>query len=125
MPKLPRSLTRQERHKRIKDVERIVAAGQRSKQTSSFTIQTLNEFRDGAIGQFLAYPGRCRLPKMTRDLKEDELRILAFYDASIGILNRMGVLDPKKLATALPYVYTHVQEVIEDQAVRYDMTKQR
>jgi hypothetical protein len=125
MKSIPRSLTRKERHQRIKTVEQLRAAGERSKRTSRFDLQTLNEYRDSAIGYFISYPQRCRLPKMTRDLNTDETRQLAFYDAAIAILNRMGALDVSKLATVMPFVYTEVQEVIEDQAVRYDMTKQR
>ena len=125
MKTIPRSQTRKERHQKARATELSRADAERSTRISQFDLKTLNEYRESVMRFFISYPVRCRLPKMKRDLNADETRAMAYYDASISIMNRMGALDPKKLATVLPAPYTEVQEVIEDQAVRYDMVKQK
>ena len=79
------------------------------------TLTDLTLIHDNAVGNFVALPGRCRLPGMIRDLNDDEKRTLSYFLACASHLNRCGVGDPKLIEELLPRPYTAVQEVLEDE----------
>jgi hypothetical protein len=74
------------------------------------TISDLRQVRDGAIRKFIHIPTRCRMAGMLHDLNDDEKRVLAFVDATLTMLSRLGV---DVSAVQGPAVHTVVQEVIE------------
>ena len=74
------------------------------------TIADLRQVRDGAIRKFINIPTRCRMSGMIKDLDDDEKRVLAFVDATLTMLSRLGV-DVSQVKG--PSVTTIVQEVIE------------
>ena len=89
-----------------------------------FTLQDLTMLRDRAIRLFGDYSGRCRLPGMTRDLTEDERRMMAFYEASAIHLSQFDA-GPVNIIDFLPAPYTAVNEVVEDGVAVYNQTQQK
>ncbi len=66
----------------------------------------VGDIKSKAIGYFLSYPSRCRLPNMKRDLNVEELRQMAVFDAAIEVANHLGLLDKSRLAELMPTYYT-------------------
>ena len=81
--------------------------------------------RDKAIQRFVGYPYRARLDGMTRDLDDDDKRALAFFEASVELMNNLGWLRPDFNMEDAPHVYTEVQEVISDQTYGLSFTQQK
>ena len=92
---------------------------------AKFDYRDLELIRSDTIARFNAIPTRCRLTGMTRDLDENEKRIIAYISASLVHLNRLGITKPEDLEGLFPEVFTEVQEVIEDGVVRHNFTKQK
>jgi hypothetical protein len=90
--------------------------GMKAKHLTQADVQLI---RDGAIQHFTKMPTRCRLPGMVRDLNDDEKRIIAFFEASVTHLNRVGVTSPEAVAAVVPQLFTVTQEVIEQEAASY------
>jgi hypothetical protein len=57
-------------------------------------------------------PGRCRLFGMDRDLNEGEIRALAYFEASVNILNHMGALKDGALNFVVPTIIQKTQESV-------------
>jgi hypothetical protein len=80
-----------------------------------FSPSDLVLIKDNAIKNFIALPGRCRLPGMLRDLDEDEKRTIAYVQACVSHLSRHGAIAPGAFDELTPKPYTEVQEVVEGQ----------
>jgi hypothetical protein len=91
-----------------------------SKVANKFTYEELVAFRDKAIMHFVKIPGRCRLDGMHIDLDDSDRRAIAFFEASIELLNRMGVLNAKRLDEVAPILHEMVHEVLDEGIVRFD-----
>lgn len=90
-----------------------------------FTRLTLSEIRDRAIREYINAPTRFRFTEMVKDLTESERITLSYFDASITVLNRMGVLDIEALMQRMPNRFTEVQEVLDEGVVGHHITKQK
>lgn len=91
--------------------------------SNKFTYGELNTLRDKAIAHFVKIPGRCRLDGMNIDLDDSDKRAVAFFEASIEFLNRMGVLDAKRLAEVQPMLHEVIHEVLEEGIVSHNADK--
>jgi hypothetical protein len=63
----------------------------------SIKIEDISLLRDMAIKRYVDLTQTGRLPGMSRDLYEDERRAIAFLEASINTLNRLGVINQTAL----------------------------
>ena len=78
-----------------------------------FDQEILTMVRDKAIEYFVKYPPRCRLGGMTRELTEDEKRAMAFFEASLLVLNSAGLIDDQsRIDLIAPIPTVPIQEVI-------------
>lgn len=113
---MSRFLTREIRHRQTKEAVARCANRLMVRLPTSFNATDLEEVRDRAVTRFRDYPTRGRLSGMRFDLDDSQKRTLAMFEASIEVLNRMGLLDRSKLERAAPRIWTVVQEVIEDES---------
>jgi hypothetical protein len=68
-----------------------------------FTIQDLYAVYSRACDELIKLPARVRLKGDTRDLTADEMRTLAFYQASlIHAYTKVGTGDPAELEELFP-----------------------
>jgi hypothetical protein len=81
--------------------------------------------RDAAIRKFVSYPTRARIDGMIVDLDDSDRRALAFFEASIEVANRLGLIDSTKLDAVMPRIYTEIQEVIDEQTYGQTFTPQK
>jgi hypothetical protein len=99
--------------------------GEPTKPTTKFTYPDIIASRDKAIKLFCEYPYRARIEGMLVDLSDSDKRALAFFEASVEVLNRLGVLDEVKLERVMPRVFTEVQEVNTEQTYGASFTPQK
>lgn len=118
---MSRFLTRAARHRRTKETVARVANRLMVRTPTPFGQLDLEEIRDRAVRRFADYPTRGRLFGMTRDLDDGEKRTLAMFEASIEVLNRMGLLDREKLQRSAPQIWTASQEVLDEGIYSYSV----
>jgi len=63
--------------------------------TNRFNLRNLNMFKEYAKTEFLVLNTGARLKGMDRPLSESELLALAYYRASLHLLNSLGALRPE------------------------------
>jgi len=92
---------------------------------SRFTYSDLIALRDKVIKLNATGQARCRLPGMIKDLTCHELIDLAYFEAAVEVLNRLGVIDRTKLDKVMPVSFAADHEVIVDQTYGTNMTQQK
>ena len=92
---------------------------------SKLTYADIGSVRDAAIRYFVSYPTRARIDGMIVDLDDGDKRSLAFFEASIEVANRLGLIDPTRLEKVMPRVFTEVQEVNVEQTYGQTFTPQK
>ena len=58
------------------------------------TQKDIFELKGLAKNYLLAYPSRARLRGTKHDITFEDFRVLAIYEATVTLLNRLGCLDP-------------------------------
>jgi hypothetical protein len=104
-------------------VETLVSKGLLTSTDFVLTPQDYVEVRGAAIRDYVALPYRCRMRGMIVDLNDDEMRALAYMNATIEMLSRKGLLDPKTVMG--PSVYTEVQDVVAEDTYGVSLTQQK
>jgi hypothetical protein len=94
-------------------------------QRKRFDRADIVAIRDKATKCFVGYPYRLRLPGMKFDLNDDDKRALAYFEAAVEVLNRLGALDADYYDAIRPVPYTEVQEVITEGIVGHTFTPQK
>ena len=72
--------------------------------------------RDAALKHFIDLPRECRFPGMNRDLTEDEKRTLAYFEASVEAMNRLGLLKAnvdQNIPNPIQYTFGH--EILDEE----------
>lgn len=87
-----------------------------------FTYTTLREVWSHSIGRLTRYPTRQRLEGMNRDLNQQDKIVMAYFEASVEVLNRLGVLDRDKLDAIMPAPFTASHEVLDEGIVGHTFT---
>jgi len=85
---------------------------------SKFTHADLTSIRDKAIKLVTFGSARCRLEGMARDLTAHEQVSLAYFEASVEVMNRLGVLDRTKLDGVMPTPFQADHDVIDEEVCR-------
>jgi hypothetical protein len=62
---------------------------------------------------------------MVRDLDDSEKRVMATFEASVEVLNRLGVLDLDKLEGVMPHPFTATHEVLDEGVIGHSFTPQK
>lgn len=94
-------------------------------QRRQFEPSDIVSLRDEATKRFISYPHRLRLPGMNRDLNDDDKRALAFFEASVQVLNRLGALDFQHFEAIKPAPFTAGHEVIDEGIIGHSFTPQK
>lgn len=103
----------------LRDVAEGVAKLAKKREPERFTHATIVELRNRSLTRYNAIPSHYRIQGMKVDLDEHEKIVLAHFEAAVEVLNRLGVLDYKKLEPLMPDCFTASQEVVEDEQVTY------
>jgi hypothetical protein len=91
------------------------------------TIKDLQEIEGRATQLYTNSQSRCRLEGMNRDLNAAEIRVLAFYEASITQANsKLGEkrLNDGELREIFNTVYQKVQETVEGEEMTFNLKAQ-
>ncbi len=112
--------------------ERVALAAQLQKMLPpeltvrvKFMYRDLRDTMDQVHRRYVGYPTRIRLEGMIRDLDEKEKLAMAHFEASVEILNRLGVLDRAKLEGVMPAPFTAGHEVLDEGVVGHTFTPQK
>lgn len=99
--------------------------GEPVKPISKFDYTHVGAIRDAAVRRFIGYPYRARIGNMVVDLDDSDKRALAFFEASIEIMNQLGLIESSRLERVMPRVFTEVQEVNNEQTYGSSFTQQK